>query len=522
MTTVQLFDTMTGEKAPFTPLEPGRVGVYCCGPTVYDLSHVGHMRAALAPDMVVRLFRYEGLEVKYVRNITDVDDKIIKRANERGEDPVALAERYRQAYEEDLAALNMLVPDVIPTVTAHMTQIIDLISMLEEKGLAYAVDGDVFYAVDGFPPYGKLSRRKLDDQRSGARVEVDTRKRSPHDFALWKSAKADEPSWDSPWGPGRPGWHIECSAMIRAHLGETFDLHCGGRDLIFPHHENEIAQSEGAFGEGSFAKRWLHNGFVNFDGEKMSKSLGNFFTVREVLQLYHPEPLRYLLLSVHYRSAVNFEAEVRCPTCNVLLTREEQQAGRCSNGHEFGQDVLRQQVRFPGLEEADDRVAYVYDTVVRVQTFLSTAKDPGDGDVLPSVGGMVEAFVSALRDDINTSEAFAALSAPLNDVNRLLDSGKGVDKKVRARTLKRFRDDLAVVAQLTGVFGRAPEAFLVARRDLKAARIGLDVDRVERLMADRAQARRDKDFARADEVRGELQALGVDVRDNPGGSIWTL
>ncbi len=522
MTTLQLFDTLTREKAPFKPLEAGRAGVYCCGPTVYDLSHVGHVRAALAPDMLVRFLRYEGYEVKYVRNITDVDDKIINRANERGEDPGELAQRFRDAYEEDLAALNMLVPDVAPTVTEHMTHIIELIRLLEQRGLAYAVDGDVYFAVDTFPAYGKLSRRKLEDQLSGARVEVDTRKRSPHDFALWKSAKPDEPSWESPWGPGRPGWHIECSAMIREHLGETFDLHCGGRDLIFPHHENEIAQSQGAFGEESFARGWLHNGFVNFDGEKMAKSLGNFFTVREVMHLYHPEPLRYFLLGVHYRSAVNFEAEVRCPVCNVLLTREQQKEGRCRNGHETEPEVLRQQVRFPGLEEADDRVAYVYDTLARVRQFLATAKDPGEGEVVESVEGLLPAFVDALRDDLNTAEAIAALSAPLNEVNRLLDSGKGIDKKKRARSLKRFHRDMGTVAELLGVFGRDPEDFLIERRDLKAARIGLDVARVEALMAARAEARSSKDFARADEVRNELQALGVDVRDNPGGSVWTL
>ena len=217
-------------------------------------------------------------------------------------------------------------------------------------------------------------------KKSGARVEVDARKRSPHDFALWKSAKSGEPAWDSPWGPGRPGWHIECSAMTHAHLGETFDIHFGGRDLIFPHHENEIAQSQGAFGEHTFAKRWMHNGFVNFDGEKMAKSLGNFFTVREVLRLYHPEVLRYFLLGVQYRSAVNFEAEVRCPVCGVLMTGSEQRAGRCSAGHETPPEVLKQQVRFPGMEDADDRVAYVYDTLVRVRAFVAAAKNPGDGE----------------------------------------------------------------------------------------------------------------------------------------------
>ena len=522
MTTLQLYDTLTGEKAPFEPLEAGRVGVYCCGPTVYDLSHIGHVRAALVPDIAIRVLRHEGYAVKYVRNVTDVDDKIIRRAAETGQEPGALAERFRRAYDEDLAALNMLPPDVTPTVTGHMDHIVTMIGQLVEKGMAYTVDADVYFAVETFGGYGKLSKRKLDDQLSGARVEVDSRKRSPHDFALWKSAKPGEPAWESPWGRGRPGWHIECSAMAHEHLGETFDLHCGGRDLIFPHHENEIAQSQGCFGESTFARRWLHNGFVNFDGEKMAKSLGNFFTIREVLRLYHPEVLRYFLVGVHYRSAVNFEAEVRCPVCGVKMSREEQKAGTCSEGHVSAPDVLRQQVRFPGLEEADDRVAYVYDTLARVRAFTAQGKDPGDGEVLPSVASMVDGFVAALRDDLNSAGAIGALSAPLNDVNRLLDSGKGVNKQVRARTLRRFDAAMKTVSDLLGVFGRPPEAFLTARRDLKAARIGLDTDRVEALMTARAEARVAKDFAKADEVRAELAALGVGVRDNPGGSIWTL
>lgn len=522
MKTLQLFDTLTGDKTPFTPLQAGRVGVYCCGPTVYDLSHIGHVRAAIAPDLMVRVLRHAGFEVKYVRNVTDVDDKIIKRATERSEEPTDIARRYHAAYDEDLAQLNMLRPDVVPTVTAHMPQIIEMIENLVDKDAAYAVDGDVYFSVNAFPSYGKLSKRKLEAQLSGARVEVDARKRSPHDFALWKSAKPGEPAWDSPWGPGRPGWHIECSAMTHAHLGETFDLHFGGRDLIFPHHENEIAQSQACFGEDSFAQRWMHNGFVNFDGEKMAKSLGNFFTIREVLRLYHPEALRYFMLGVHYRSAINFEAEVRCPTCGVLMSKEEQKAGRCSAGHESSPELLRQQVRFPGLEEADDRLAYVYETLRRLDVLLATAKDPGDGETLPAVQDMLPTFVEAMYDDLNSAEAIGVLSAPLNEVNRLLDSAKGVNKKTRIRTLKQFSASMKTVSELLGVFGRDPEAFLMERRDLKAARIGLDIAQVEALMAARSEARANKDFAQGDAVRSELQALGVDVRDNPEGSVWTL
>jgi cysteinyl-tRNA synthetase len=288
---ILLYDTLTASKRPLRTMVAGKCGVYCCGPTVYDASHVGHARAAVVPDVLVRLLRHEGYEVKYVRNITDVDDKIIRRANESSVAPREVSERWTAEYLRDLGEMGMCLPDVQPKVTDHMEGIIALVADLVDKGFAYAVDGDVYFRVASFSGYGKLSKRKLEDLRAGARVEVDERKEDPADFALWKAAKSGEPSWPSRFGNGRPGWHIECSAMSMRHLGVDFDVHCGGRDLVFPHHENEIAQSQAAHGEHTFARYWLHNGFVDFAGEKMAKSLGNFFTIREVLDLYHGEEI---------------------------------------------------------------------------------------------------------------------------------------------------------------------------------------------------------------------------------------
>jgi cysteinyl-tRNA synthetase len=519
-----LYDTLCATKRPLELCEPGRAGIYCCGPTVYDMSHVGHARAALAPDVLVRFLRQQGVQVQYVRNVTDIDDKIIKRAAETGASPRDVAEKYLDEYHRDLDTLGMLRPDVEPKVSTHIDEIIALIGKLVDNGLAYAVDGDVYYEVARFAPYGRLSKRDPEELRAGARVEVDERKRAPGDFAVWKAAKPGEPSWDSPWGAGRPGWHIECSAMSARHLGETFDIHTGGLDLVFPHHENEIAQSQGASGEGTFAQHWMHNGFVNFAGEKMSKSLGNFFTIREVTALYHPEALRYFLLAVHYKRGVNFDVRVQCPACDVEMSLDDQSSGRCSScGAQTSVEVLRQRVRFPGLEEADERVAYVYETLQAARAFVEQTGATDDGAAVPEpVGGALDRFVAAMRDDLNTAAAIAELSEPLGTVNRLLQSGKGVDKNERKRTIARFLALFDVVGNVLGCFERDPDAWLAARRDLKARRIGLDVARVEHLVAQRNAARAAKDFARADELRAELTALGVEVRDGKGTTAWTL
>lgn len=518
---IQLTDTLRGRKVALETLAPGKVGIYCCGPTVYDMSHIGHARAALAPDIIVRTLRHLGYAVKYVRNITDIDDKIIARAQEQGIPPAELAARYAAEYHRDLGALGMVEPDVEPRVSEHLTEIIELVRRLIDRGHAYAVEGgDVYYRVRAFGPYGALSKRNAEEMLDGAgsRVEVDPRKESPLDFALWKAAKPGEPFWQSPWGPGRPGWHIECSAMSSTHLGETFDIHTGGRDLIFPHHENEIAQSQGAHGDGTFARHWVHNGFINFAGEKMSKSLGNFFTIRDILARHMAEALRYFLLTVQYRTGLNFEVEVFCPACRAALARADQDAGRCpACGREGAPEV-----RFPGLEDADDRVAYVYTTILGARQALGEAAAVEDGPVVEGIAGVVDAFREAMTNDFNTPAALAVLSRPLTEVNGLLASAKGVDKTLRRRSLARFLADIGVVGEVLGLFQEDPAVWLARRRDLKAARLGLDLARVEALLQERAAARAARDFAAADRCRADLTALGVSVQDGPAGTTWNL
>ena len=523
---IYLFDTMSGGKQELQTLEAGRCGIYCCGPTVYGLTHLGNARAALVPDVIVRFLRHQGYQVKYVRNITDIDDKVIRRSQEEGIPAAEIARKYSEEYQRDMTDLKILPPDVEPTVSEHLAEIVALVQALVEKGLAYEVEGDVYYRVKAFAPYGRLSKRNLEEieASAGSRVEVDERKESPLDFAVWKAAKPGEPSWPSPWGPGRPGWHIECSAMSSTHLGETFDIHGGGRDLIFPHHENEIAQSQGAHGEGTFARYWIHNGFINFDGEKMSKSLGNFFTTREVTALYDPETVRYFLLTVHYRSGLNFEVEVGCPACQALLDKAEQESATCRTcGHTSSSQELRRRVRFPGIEEADDRLAYIYGTLQQARAFLDQAKKPTETAPLGEhVAGLLGSFLDHLRNDFNTSGALGALSKPLNEVNNLLASGKGVNKATRYLTMERFVSDMVEVAQILGCFDQNPAAWLLSRRDRKASRLGLDLDRVQELVDQRQQARQAQDWTEADRLRDEMAALGVGVQDGQAGSTWSF
>ncbi|RMH43469.1 MAG: cysteine--tRNA ligase [Deltaproteobacteria bacterium] len=494
MTPIRLYDSLRKQKVPFEPREPGKVSMYLCGPTTYDSAHLGHARSAISFDLVRRAFRFLGYEVTFVRNITDVDDKIIQRANERGEDPVALARRYADEYNRDMAMLGVLPPDVEPRVSEHIEPIIQLIQRLVDAGKAYAVDGDVYFAVDTFPSYGQLSGQSIDDLRAGARVEVDQRKRAPVDFALWKAAKPGEPAWDSPWGKGRPGWHIECSAMTWKHLGEAFDVHGGGKDLVFPHHENEIAQSQGAFGPASFARYWMHNGFVNLNDEKMSKSLGNFFSIAEVIRHHDPEAVRLFLLSHHIRSPINLE----------VVDRDGEPA-------------------FPDLEQAERRLEYFYTTLKRLDAFNRAAPDPGDGPVVDGADALVPEVRAALADDFNAPVAIAALGEAARLANKLLDEGKGGPKDVRRRSLRRLAADIRSVANdALGLLSRDPDAFLTARRDRLASKRGIDVQAVERLVAERAEARKRKDFAAADELRDRLAHMGVEVLDTPAGAEWRV
>jgi len=478
---ILLHDTLAGQKCALTTMEPGAVGLYACGPTVYDFAHLGHARCYVVWDVVVRHLRARGYRVKYVRNFTDVDDKIIKRANERGEDPVALAARFADAFHEDLDALGCLRPDVEPRVSGHIPEIVALIGLLVQKGYAYAPgNGDVYFSVRKFPEYGRLARRNLDDLQAGARVEPGEAKQDPLDFALWKGAKPGEPRWPSPWGEGRPGWHIECSAMTRKHLGDRFDIHAGGKDLVFPHHTNEIAQSVCACGDGvhadSYARMWAHNGFVEMDHEKMSKSLGNFFTVRQVLERYDAEGLRFFLLGTHYRRDFNFS--------DTILT------------------------------EAEQRLAYLYETLEKADRVAAgAAPDAGDG--------MVEKAFQALDDDFNTPQVLPVLAETFQAANLLADL-KGRKTPEQQARLAGFARDARRVGETLGILSRPPAAALRTLRDKAAARRGLDGAAVEAKLAERTAARQAKDFARSDAIRDELLATGVAIMDGPEGTTWKV
>jgi len=489
---IRVHDTRQRRKVELVPLEPGKLGIYVCGVTVYDLCHVGHARTLVAFDVIVRHLRASGFDVRFVRNITDVDDKIIRRAATEGRSADAAAGEYADSMAADLAALGVQPPDTEPRATAHIPEMLDIIQRLVDRGLAYAADGDVYYSVGGFSPYGEISGQSTDDLKAGARIEVGEQKRSPLDFALWKGAKPGEPQWPSPWGPGRPGWHIECSAMAHRYLGETFDLHGGGADLIFPHHENENAQSKGAFGHGSFARHWLHSGMVNFGGEKMSKSLGNVVTIRRVAETHDLEALRFLLASVHYRSPVAF-----------TIARDE--AGRQS---------------YPDLDEAEARLEYFYRTLERLDAEPAAAPTPGT--VLEAAERTLPAFREAMDDDFNTAAAIGGLYESFVLANKLLDDPKSAPKDVRRRTLARLCADLREAGRTLGILGRAPSDFLVARRTRVCARRGIDMAAVDARIADRAAARVAREFARADEIRAELRTRGIELMDTPQGTNWRV
>jgi cysteinyl-tRNA synthetase len=461
---LQLYNSLTRRKEPLRPIVPGRVGMYVCGMTVYDYCHLGHARVMVVFDTLARYLRSLGLEVTYVRNITDIDDKIINRAHERGEPFLALTDRFIRAMHEDTEALGIAPPDVEPRATEHIAEIIAMIEGLIARGHAYvAANGDVYYDVSSFPGYGRLSGKRVEDLRAGARVEVDEAKDDPLDFALWKAAKPGEPAWESPWGPGRPGWHIECSAMSTACLGSHFDIHGGGADLMFPHHENEIAQSEGATGE-PFVNLWMHNGFVRVDEEKMSKSLGNFFTVREILARYPAEAVRYFMLTSQYRSPLSYT---------------EQQ-----------------------LDMARAALARLYTALRGLPEGPGWAVDPE----------YLERFRAAMDDDLNTPEALAVLFDLARELNRAREQGDP-----RAALLG------ASLRELGGALGllqQDPEAFLRAQPGVAGQSGGLSAKAIEAMIAERAAARSRRDWARADAIRQELAGQGVALEDGAGGTSW--
>ncbi|MDY0270258.1 cysteine--tRNA ligase [Trichloromonas sp.] len=489
---LRVYNTLSGGKEEFRPLVPGKVGMYVCGVTVYDYCHIGHARANIVFDIVYRYLKFSGYEVNYVRNYTDVDDKIISRAKERGIDSRTLAEEFIRAFDEDMAALGLDLPTYQPKATEHIPQIIAIVERLIERGMAYSSGGDVYFSVEKFPGYLKLSKRNLDEMRAGARITPGEQKRNPMDFALWKAAKPGEPAWDSPWGPGRPGWHIECSAMSMQYLGESFDIHGGGKDLIFPHHENEIAQSEGASGK-PFVKYWLHNGFVNVNQEKMSKSLGNFFTIRDILQKYDAEVVRFFILSAHYRSPIDFSDQ----------NLEDAKAG-LSRFYE-------------ALKAADETLA------AQITPGTSAGELPPElSEILDRVARVEERFREAMDDDFNTALAIGHLFDLVRGMNRIVAEKSLHQNPVLLNGLRQGREQLRRLGGVLGLFGSAPDVWLEKQKSAGLKEGGLSPERIEALIAERRQARANRDFARADQIRDELDAQGIMLLDSKEGTTWKL
>ena len=469
---LRIFNTLTRHKEDFVPHVSGEARIYVCGVTVYDLSHIGHARSAIVFDIMRRYLRFRGYTVTFIKNYTDVDDRIIRRANEEGVAASVISERYIAEYQKDMASIGVLPADVEPRATEHIPQMVALIRRLIARGVAYVLEGDVYFEVRRFPSYGKLSGKNLDELEAGARVDVDERKRDPLDFALWKASKPGEPAWPSPWGPGRPGWHIECSAMSMQYLGESFDLHGGGEDLIFPHHENEIAQSEGATGK-PFVRCWAHNGFVNLGSEKMSKSLGNTLWIREMVTRHDPEALRLYFLGTHYRHPLEY-ADERI----------------AESGRALG--------RLRALVEEAERVA------------RGGPQPPGTGDaaLLDQVDAHFERFVAVMDDDFNTPQALAVLF----DLLRLLYASRGEGGGAGAFVAGVGK--LVDLARVLGLLEMEPRAQAAIDPNLKA--------KVESLVYLREQARKQCDFAEADRLRDELLALNVTLKDSRDGTTWTM
>ena len=461
---MKIFNTMSRRKEEFVPVDPNEVKIYACGPTVYNFIHIGNARPLCVFDVLRRYLEYRGYNVKFVQNFTDVDDKIIKRANEENSTFEEISEKYIKEFWTDAHGLNFKDATVHPKATENIDEIIEIIKTLEEKGYAYAVDGDVYYRTLKFKDYGKLSHQPIDDLQSGARIAVGDKKEDPLDFALWKAAKEGEPYWDSPWGKGRPGWHIECSAMNKRYLGNTIDIHCGGQDLIFPHHENEIAQSEAANG-CMFSKYWMHNGYINVDNVKMSKSLGNFKTVREIADVYGYEVIRYFLISSHYRSPINYNLEI--------------------------------------IEQCKSALERLYNCRESLDFSIKNAKtDIADNEeILALIDSRKEQFINSMDDDLNTADGIAAVFDLVSDINTKIIN-KDVSKNVCQKAADMFDE-------LTGVLG------LVYNR--KSSDIN---DDIEKLIEERQQARANKDWATADRIRDELKAQGITLKDTPQGVTW--
>ncbi|MBI1909950.1 MAG: cysteine--tRNA ligase [Deltaproteobacteria bacterium] len=471
---LKVYNNLTQHKEEFNPVSPPEVKMYVCGVTVYDDCHIGHARAAVVFDLIYRVLLSKGYQVTFVRNFTDIDDKIIQRSRELKIPWHQVAATYIDAFRRDMGRLNLKTPTQEPKATEHIPEMIQLIQKLVEKGIAYEAEGDVFYSVSRFKGYGKLSHKKIEELEAGARVEVMEKKKNPLDFALWKKSKPGEPSWESPWGPGRPGWHIECSAMSLKFLGESLDIHGGGRDLIFPHHENEIAQSEGATGK-PFVRYWLHNGFVNIHEEKMSKSTGHFRKLRDVLEHYSSEAVRYFLLSAHYRSPIDYSEQ--------------------------------------NMREAEEALDRFYATIDRFKKFSEghLGGDEKEFHLLPK-------FEKAMDDDFNATQFLGDLFDWVRRLNKSLDKLEKQKKQVSSAFKKSVLSEIAQVSAVLGVLDKEPAQYLAAKKGRHISQSGLDASFVEKLIEDRKKARSAKNFAEADRIRQELEQKGIILKDNPDSS----
>jgi cysteinyl-tRNA synthetase len=474
---LRIYNTLERKKVPFVPFTQGKVRMYVCGPTVYDSCHIGHARSAVVFDVIFRYFKATGYDVTYVRNFTDVDDKIINRAMQTGVDPAEIAEKYIKEFYADMDRLNIERATIEPRATEHIDKIIELIELLLKKGIAYRTDGDIFYSVEKFDNYGKLSGRRLEDMEAGARVDIDERKRNPFDFALWKSFKPGEPFWDSPWGKGRPGWHIECSAMSVAYLGETFDIHGGGRDLVFPHHENEIAQSEGAY-EKPFARYWIHNGFVNINNEKMSKSLGNFLLIRDILKSYHPDSVRLFLLSNHYRSPIDYTEKA--------------------------------------MEEAETGIDKIYSLMKRVED----KKEIAEKGAVNKPGEYWDRFLEAMDDDFNTARATGILFDAVRHINRLMDENGNIITGDTGKIINSVYNDISGISGVLGILSDKTGAYFDKRKAKYLENRSIDPSLIDYMVKERFDARNAKNWKKADEIRKKLSDMGITIEDRPEGTVW--
>ncbi len=481
---LRIYNTLTRQKNMLEPVENAKIGMYVCGVTVYDMCHIGHARSIVFFDVVFRYLAYRGFDVTYVRNFTDVDDKIIKRANERKENWKDLAERYIEEFYTDMDALGVLRPTVEPKATEHIDEIVSMVQQLVDSGHAYVAEGDVMFAVESYVGYGALSGKRIEDLISGSRVEIDAKKKNPLDFVLWKGAKPGEPSWDSPWGPGRPGWHIECSAMSTKYLGHKFDIHGGGADLAFPHHENEIAQARAASGD-SFAQIWMHNGFINISNEKMSKSLGNVLNIRDILQTVHPEALRLFLLSKHYRSPLDYNET--------------------------------------SIHEASASLERLYSAWTVLGKLIEA--NGSAGELPPELSNLRERFIEAMDDDFNTSKCVASLFEAARALNKMYDGGRfdpaGVPKP---ELLKQMRSEIADLSGgVLGLLSRDPDRYAAERGRLIAPQQTIpEAQTIEKMIAARAKARSHKNFAMADRIRDWLAERNIGLKDGPRGTTWEI